>query len=77
MTLIEYRRHVSGMSGHETARWLGVKPSIYWRWEQGQMPSPVNMRAIYRFTSGAVTPNCLARMGRRAVHPLFVGAPTA
>lgn len=73
MHLRDFRRRITGMSGHEAARWLGVAPAMYWRWEQGQVPSPSNMRAIYRFSSGAVTPNCLVGMGAPGDHPLVSG----
>lgn len=74
MQLSHFRQRIAGMTGHEAARWLGVPPAMYWRWEQGQEPNAANRRAIYRFTSGAVTPNCLAGIGPQASHPLEVAA---
>lgn len=70
MQLREFRQRIAGMSGHEAARWLGVAPAMYWRWEQGQVPSQANMRAIYRFSGGSVTPNCLVGLGVQGSHPL-------
>lgn len=75
MQLSHFRLQIAGMTGHEAARWLGVPPAMYWRWEQGQEPNAANRRAIYRFTGGAVTPNCLAGFGPQASHPLEVGLP--
>lgn len=59
MSLRAYRRSYARMTGHEAARWLGVAPAVYWRWERGQVPSPQNLKAIYRFSGGRVTPNGL------------------
>lgn len=70
MQLRKFRQDIAGMSGHEAARWLGVAPAMYWRWEQGQVPSPANIRAIYRFSCRAVTPNSLIGLGPIAQHPL-------
>ncbi|MGP9633751.1 hypothetical protein ACT3R7_11860 [Halomonas sp. AOP43-A1-21] len=72
MQLSHFRQRIAGMTRHEAARWLGVPPAMYWRWEQGQEPSTANRRAIYRFTSASVTPNDLAGIGPRASHPLDV-----
>lgn len=70
MRLIDFRQNVAGMTAPEAARWLGVPAAMYWRWENGQEPSRVNRRAIFRFTNGSVTPNCLAGIGPMAHHPL-------
>lgn len=70
MKLIDFRQKVAGMTAPEAARWLGVPASMYWRWENGQEPSRANRRAIFRFTNGAVTPNCLVGIGPTARHPL-------
>lgn len=72
MKLSHFRTRIAGMSGHEAARWLGVPPAMYWRWEQGQEPNAANRRAIYRFSNAAVTPNDLAGLGPQASHPLEV-----
>lgn len=70
MKLSDWRVRVADMKRSEAARWLGVPASMYWRWEQDQEPNLANRRAIYRFTNGAVTPNCFAGIGEVATHPL-------